>query len=595
MSSNDNKKQIPQNPSPPIDPVRPYIWSNWVLALIPALLTFLVYLPSLPNQFTNWDDIMYIQENSHIRHFDVSSIKWMFTHFYSAGLWIPLTWISLALDYLIGKMDPRIYHLDNLCLHCLNTIMVFFLSIRILKLAVKDSGMEEGRKKTWLGMSAFLTALLFGMHPIHVESVAWATERKDLLYGFFFLASLIVYLDYASAPVLNTRKLYACLGLFIISIFSKPMAVTLPLVLILLDIWPLGRMCAQGSKVFLEKIPFFIGALASGVVAIFSQSSTGSFSGLNLIPLSYRFMNSTHSLVFYLQKMVCPTGLAALYPIDLKKTFSPPYVYSAMAAILITSICFIYRKKRPYWLAAWVYYLVTLAPVLGILQVGSQSAADRFTYLPSLGPTLLFGAAVAAFFNQRRAVFLALTVGLAAWLGYGTYRQTETWKDTVTLWENVLRVNPRNSQIAHANLADGFLKMGRLDEALREFDKGIAIGPLSAFSFDGKGMTLLEMGRLEEALQNLKEGVSLEPENAKFHCHLGTAYEKMGKYQEALGEILEGIRRDPDYSDGYFDLGVLYMKMGDQGKSVEAYKKALALDPDNSEIKAGLADVSVGK
>ncbi len=572
------------------DAARSRPWPYGFLALIPVLLTFLVYFPSLANQFVNWDDLEAITRNSHLRVLNSHNFHWMFTTFH-LGNWIPLTWMTLALDYQLGKLDTRIYHLDNLVLHCLNTGAVFFLSVRLLVPAGKNGSPEaQGQKSLWVVAAAFITALLFGLHPLHVESVAWATERKDLLYGFFYLLGLTLYLDYASTPVLKSWKLHACLGLFLLALLSKPMAVTLPLVLILLDLWPLGRFRAQGVGIFREKIPLFALAVLSGVLASLAQGSVESFSNLNQIPLVYRVMNAFHSLVFYLEKMVFPAGLAALYPIDLRKTFSPAYVYALMGAVLITFICIVYRKKRPYLGAAWLYYGITLAPVLGIIQVGSQAAADRYSYLPSLAPFLLFGAAAANFFSRRRFTLILLTAFLAAALGYGTYQQTKTWKDSPTLWENVLRVNPRNSQIAHANLADGYLTTGRFDEALREFDRGIAIGPPSSFSHDGKGRVLLELGRPEEALQEFKAGINLEPKNAQFHCHLGMAYGRMGKTREALSEVQEGVRLDPDYSEGYYDLGVLYMNQGQYGKSVEAFQADLALDPDNPAVRAGLAD-----
>jgi protein O-mannosyl-transferase len=578
-------------PAPLAEAAHP--WPRAV-ALIPVLLTFLIYLPSLGNQFVNWDDLNAIQWNSHLRVFNAHNFHWMLTTFH-LGNWIPLTWISLSLDYQLGKLDPRIYHLDNLVLHCLNTGAVFFLSARVLGLIEKKRQPKaEESQSFWVVPAASFTALLFGLHPLHVESVAWATERKDLLYGLFYLLGLILYLDYASAPILKSWKLHACLGLFVLAILSKPMAVTLPLVLILLDVWPLDRFRSQGMGIFWEKIPLFALALLSGVVASLAQSSAGSYTSLSLFPLDFRFMNAFHSLIFYMEKMIFPAGLAALYPLDLQKTFSPDYVMGLVGTLLITAICVIYQKKRPYLAAAWIYYGITLAPVLGIIQVGSQAAADRYTYLPSLAPFLLFGAVTAKLFSRQRFALILLAVFLAAALAYGTYEQTQTWRDSTSLWENVLRVNPRNSRIAHANLADGYLATGRFEDALREFDRGIAIGPPSAFSFDGKGRTLLELGRPEEALQQLKAAADLEPKNAEVRRHLGMAYKREGMLQEALEEIQEAVRLDPDNSEGHYDLGVIYISQGQTEKSVEAFQEALALDPDNPAVKLGLAE-AMGK
>jgi Flp pilus assembly protein TadD len=324
------------------------------------------------------------------------------------------------------------------------------------------------------------------------------------------------------------------------------------------------------------------------VITVISQSSVGSIADLNLIPLSYRLMNACHSLIFYLVKMAVPTGLTALYPIDLKKTYSPPYVYSVMACVLIVLACFIYRRKRPYLAVAGIYYLASLAPVLGFVQSGSQSAADRFTYLPSLAPSLLLGAAVAALLSRWRAAFLAFAGILAVLLGLGTLHQTATWKDNIILWENVLSVNPRNSPCAHANLADGLINRGRLDDALLEFNRAIVIGPTGSFSHDGKGFTLLQQGRLEEAVQEMQTAIRLEPKNAEFLCHLGMAYARMGKTLDALQKYQESLQVDPYWAETYQQMGIFYMDQRELEKAREALQKAVALDPDNCFYWMGL-------
>jgi len=567
--------------------IKPHLksWFYGAAASIPVLLTILAYWPSLGNHFTNWDDTEAILWNPHIRALTPHNLHWMWTTFH-LGNWIPLTWLSLALDYRVGKLDPWVYHLDNLFWHCLNTLLVFFLGVRLLKLAVKIGPPEGKGREEWVVWAAFLTALLFGLHPIHVESVAWATERKDLLYAFFFLLSLWVYLDYASGPMPKAGKLTACLGLFLAALGAKPMAVTLPVVFLIVDAWPLGRFQTQRPKVFLEKIPFFLVAAFSVALTSAAQSSAGSVTGLAVVPLDYRAMNLLHSLAFYLGKMIYPAGLAALYPIDLRKTFSLDYVFSSLAAVWIFLVCVLSRKKLPGLMAALAYYLVTLAPVLGIVQVGSQCAADRYTYLPSLAPFLLLGAASARVMAGRRWVLPLAAGALAAFLGLGTLHQTQTWKDTVTLWGNVLRVNPRNCEIPHANLADGLMEAGNLEGALVEFNRAIAIDPSAAYPHDGKGMALLRQGKLEAAEGELKTAVQLEPKNARYLCHLGMAHVEMKKPLDALAEFQESILADPDFAEAYHQVGLIHLGGGKPGIAREVFQKALDLDPDNGRYRA---------
>lgn len=231
------------------DEIKPIAYQPWMFAGVIAIITILFYLPSINNGFVNWDDVEAITENPHIRFLN---FKWMFTTFHT-GNWIPLTWFSFALDYAFGKLDPRVYHFHNLLLHVINTVLVFFLSLKILKLVVSTKSKDDSsRSCLW---TAALTALLFALHPIHAESVAWITERKDLLCGMFFFASLLVYLDYISSDKGKTGKWWLCLGFFALALLSKPMAITLPFVLLLLDIWPLHRL--NWPQILWEKAPFF--------------------------------------------------------------------------------------------------------------------------------------------------------------------------------------------------------------------------------------------------------------------------------------------------------------------------------------------------
>ena len=563
-------------------------WLFWLGLLLPVVLTLIVYFPSLHNQFVNWDDTEAIQWNPHLRALTAHNLYWMLTAFH-LGNWIPLTWISLALDYQVSGLDPWRYHFHNLLLHCLNTVWVYLLSVQLLH-RMEKTRVNEIRvfDRKQILPTAFLAALLFGLHPLHVESVAWATERKDVLYGFFFLLSLLLYLDYGSYSKPNDWKLHGCLGLFFLSLISKPMAITLPFVFLVLDLWPLDRVRNFGSRVWKEKISFLVLALLFLAVSVLAQAQAGSYSNLSQIPISYRIMNLLHTPFYYLSKMVFPVGLTTLYPIDLRKTYSPEYVIYAMGTAFSIAYGFFFWKKRPYLAVAGLFYLICLLPVIGILQIGSQAAADRFTYLPSLGPFLLFSALSVRLLFHKRFVWFPLVIGLTISLSIGTIQQTRTWENTITLWENVLRIIPRNCQIAHANLADGYLKVGRWADAILEFDRGIRLGPPSAFSHDWKGFTLMEMGRLEEAANELNVALQLEPLNPRIHLHLGMAYERLGRLPEALMEYQSAVQYDPDFSEAYYEIGMVDLGQKKLGEAKIALQRAHMLDPDNSMVWAGL-------
>ena len=572
------------------NPPEKYALSLWVIASIPVLVTFLFYLPVLNNGFVNWDDPLMVLNNPYIRSLSLDSIRMMFTNFYAA-YWIPLSWLSLAIDFNLGNLNPFVYHFHNLILHCLNTALVFFLGLRIF-IYINESSASEDRKTGRVMPAVFLTALLFGLHPLHVESVAWATERKDVLCGFFFLASLMVYMDYASSSIQKAWKRYACLFLFMLALLSKPMATTLPLILLLLDGWPLKRFSTGFSKVFMEKIPFFIVSIISGCMTVLAHSRQGAIPAVDIMPLDYRVMNAFHSVIYYLVKIIAPTNLSPLYPILLWKALSIEYLALAFLVILISLACFFYRRNRPYLATAWLYYLITLAPVLGILQVGSQAAADRFTYLPCLGPLLLSASVVAVFLSNRRFIFIPMVVGLVAVLGFRTTGQINTWKDSISLGENIIKViSPYVSSDIYENLGDAYMMESRWENALQSFDSAITISPQKISLHGKKGLTLLKMNLPSEAAKEFEKEATLNPQNALVHRYLYMANQQMGVYETALKEAQEAVRLDPTLPGIFNSLGTAFFLMTQYEKAAAAFEKAHSLVPLNLECLTNLAAV----
>jgi tetratricopeptide (TPR) repeat protein len=561
-------------------------------------LTWIVYFPALSNGFVNWDDPETILENRSIRSLSAQSLKWMLTTFHT-GNWIPLTWFTHALNYRLWGPDPRMHHLTNLVLHSLNTALLFFFSLQILTLARSTGSLVPAATSATQDLAtASFGALLLGIHPIHVESVAWVTERKGLLCAFFFFLSLIFYLRYASARSREPGKLALCLILFVLALLSKPMAVTLPVVLLILDGWPLRRLTPNFLPVLLEKVPFFAVSAIFALVTMKAQAAAGAIATVEALSLKFRIMNAFHSMIFYPAKMLAPFNLLPFYPVDNpeKNVFTAENLASAALVLLICYVCFLYRARRPYLAAAWLYYLVTLAPVLGVLQVGSQTAADRYAYIPSISLYLLFSAAAVSLLLtwkpgpelNLRLTGLMLGSGLLVliWLTAG---QIKIWKESQTLWERVVHVFPDVSQMAHTNLANAYRKAGRLDEAIREYRRGLALPPEHAFTHDGLGTALLDKGLVDESIQEFQKAIALDSRYASARRNLWFAYNKKGMVDEALDSARKAVEIDPKFAEAYSNLGISYGYKGEFEKSGEAFSKALELDPHNPEFLANLA------
>lgn len=555
----------------------------WLAAFFLATVTGLFYLPLWNNDFINWDDPMVITDNVFIRSFSCQSIHWMWTT-KLAGYWIPLTWMSLALDYQIGRLDPRVFHFTNLLFHIANTILVFGLCHKFLSVVRYKLPQDQQQGKKQLDdRAAFLAALLFAIHPIHVESVAWATERKDVLFSFFFLSSLWLYLGYAGSENKSRARFWGCLGLFVLSFLSKPMAVTLPVVFLIFDYWPLRRFPRDWKRALVEKTPFILTALCFSIFNVILASKANAFSAMSETSMSLRLMNAFRSFVFYIGKMTVPFHLLPLYPIprNIDAFYNTVNVLDMILVLAISIIAFIYRKNKPYLISAWLYYGVLLAPVLGVLQEGTRAAADRYCYLPCLALFLPISIWAETLAGTSKWVHWSLVTALTIGLGWMTVNQLGIWKNSITLWESVVAVYPDDSQIAHTNLADAFMKDGRLDDALQEYERSIVMPPPRVVSHDGKGMILLKKGLVDKAITEFKIAGAVDPQSIVPHQCLWLAYRQKGMRDEAMVEIKKAIQLDPDVAVSYSDLGISCGEKGFFDESEEAFKKALSFDPNN--------------
>ena len=579
---------------------------KYTLAGTVAVVTFLVYLAALRNDFINWDDGPYVYDNPHIRSLNAAFFKWAFFDFYEAN-WHPLTWLSHALDYALWGLNPLGHHLTNIVLHAINAFIVVFLVIRLLE-AWKERAVRNGTPSFLNGrailIAAGTTGLLFGLHPVHVESVAWVAERKDLLCALFFLLSVIAYTKYASGadkgPVtLNTalrffkRPYLVTLGLFILALLSKPMAVSLPVVLLILDWHPFNRIRSGRTlwSACVEKLPFFALSLASSIVTILAQRAGGTMTLTDVVPLSTRLLVAVKSLVAYLWKMLLPLDLAPFYPYPKSASLLTVEYFLPLAIVIaVTAACIMTARKRGLLLSAWSYYIVTLVPVLGIVQVGGQEMADRYTYLPGLGPFLAVGMGVAWVWEKERAParrnlsVTSISVAMAAlaigFLSYSTLQQISIWKNGFVLWNYEIEKAPGVPR-AYNNRGLTYDNEGRPDKAIEDFGTAITLDPSYAAAYNNRGMVFGKTGHFDRAIEDFKTAVFLDPTYAKARNNLGTVYAKTGLFDKALEQFNKAILLDQDSAMAYRNRGILYLKTGHPDAAAVDFRKACELGSDD--------------
>ncbi len=590
-----------------------------MLAGIVLLITLLMYFPALRNDFVvESDDLPYIIENSSIRSLNGAFFKWAFFDFYRSN-WHPLTWMSHAIDYAVWGLNPIGHHLTNIVIHAINSFLVVLLITRLLQAGRKltadkvlpaPSSVKKGTspssplKKGGAGtadtgvlIAAATTGLLFGLHPLHVESVAWVSERKDLLCALFFLLSVMSYMTYATC---GTKKNYILsLIFFVLALMSKPMAVSLPAVLLILDWYPLERIGSikTARSAVVEKLPFIALSFASSVVTVLAQKSGGALVPLEAVPLSVRAAVVLKSPIAYIGKMILPLNLLPFYPYPNSKDVSFLSMEYFSAAVLmggITIACIATAKRHRVWLSAWCYYLITLIPVLGIFQVGSQSMADRYTYLPSLGPFLIAGLAAAwgytsvnSLIKKRLIIGLfsaTLSILLFSSLTYLTLKQIGIWKNSIDLWSSIIEKGSEKA-MAYNNRGEAFERMGRMDEAVEDYRKAVAIAPNATVSYYHLGEAFMRKGQYDEAIKEYKRVVSLDPNFTAAYFNLGVAYASKGLRDEAIMYYKAALKLKPDYTEAHFNLGVIYLGLGLAKEAKNEFEGALRTDPSLAEAR----------
>jgi tetratricopeptide (TPR) repeat protein len=568
-----------------------------------AVVTFGIYAQVIGHHFITLDDRSYIEENPMVnRGVTLAGLAWAFTTFH-AGNWHPLTWIAHMIDSQLFGMIAGGHLLVNALIHTANTLLLYWLLSRT----------------THARWSSALVAALFALHPLHVESVAWASERKDTLSTFFGLLSLIAYVRYAEAP--SIRR-YAWVAITLtLGLLAKPMLVTWPFVMLLLDYWPLGRSCSHGPVarcnrdapqgrgysalavaqtwrgLVVEKIPLFALVAASAVVTFLAQSHGGAVRGFTEAPITLRLSNALVSYAKYVVRAFWPNDLAVYYPYAGIPAWQ--IIGSALLLIAITAFCFSQREIRPYLIVGWLWFLGTLVPVIRLVQVGGQTMADRYFYIPSIGLfiALVFGLTdVARSWRVAPLLGAGVALGVLLVLATLTNAQIQRWRDSFTLFEHTLAVTPPNLLIEH-NLGQAMGDSARYDEAAVHFEKALQMDPNFYDGLVGLGVTREFQGRLPEAIRYFQAAIHSQPDTPKAHVQLGLALWKQNDHQAALKEMRRASQLAPEDEDIRADFGIALELVDRLPEAIDQFHGALRMNPNDAEThnNLGLALLASGK
>src|SRR3989449_5253322 len=574
-------------------------WGFWLLPVLIALVTFVPFLPTLDNQFVNWDDDDNLVENPHYRGLGWTHLRWMWTTSH-IGHYAPLTWMTFGLDYLLWGMNPVGYHLTNLLLHAANAAVFYLLALRVLGSALP--GPRE-RGNVGLAASAAFAALLFAIHPLRVESVAWATERRDVLSGLFYLLTLLVYLRAGEQGERGRSGYWASVGLCVCALLSKSMAVSLPVVMLILDVYPLRRLGgARGwwgepaRRVYLEKIPFVLLALAASAGAFIPQIEGRNMPTLDDLSVLGRLAVSAYGLRFYLWKTVFPVSLSPLYELRGQDPLAPSFLLSYGVVPAVTALALILRRRLPGLLAAWLAYVVILLPVLGIFQNGPQIAADRYTYLAGLGWALLASAGMLAAWRRRSFLVTGLAVVLLLGFGTLTWNQVRVWHDSEKLWSHAVAIDP-GSSIGQLSLGLALARHGKLAEAVEHYEAALRLEPGYVDADYAWGNALARQGKLAEAVEHYRAALEVKPDHADAHNNKGAALARQGKLAEANEQHQRALQTKPDHADAHTNLGEALAQQGKLAEAIEHYRQALEIRPGSADAHNdwGLALARQGK
>ena len=557
-------------------------------SLILCVLTLIVYAQTVSFGFVMIDDPSWIVNNSFVNSgVNSTNVRWAFSlnTIDELANWMPLTFLSFMIDAQIFGMGGGGFHLTNVILHCASVLFLYAALVQMTGATTKSA----------------IVAAMFAVHPLHVESVAWATERKDVLSLFFGHAAIWAYAKYAT----GSRKKYylASIALFLCSLLSKQTLVTLPFLLLLLDYWPLRRTTALANshnaasgdgqsdgvpwrRLIMEKIPFLILTVLFCGLALFSQEGAMESSGQFSMP--HRVLNAATSYTEYVGKTFWPTGLSVFYP---HRTISPiAGIFASVFLLLACVLAFLWRRRKPYVFTGWFWFLGTLIPVIGLVQIGMQRMADRYTYLPLTGIFLLVVWLVDDLVRGstlRKSVLPLITVLSILLLAFTAFRQTTLWDDNVALFKHGLAVTEENGRM-HQMLAVALWDRDKMQEALRHFEESARLMPHNHIVYAKWGSLLRDLGQTDEAVEKLIRAIEINPQHAPAYFTLGRIWESRGRLDKARELYEATLLHDPSFESAYYNLGLIQLKEGRQPEAIASFQRALSINPRHASAHNNL-------
>ncbi len=565
-----------------------------IISIFLIITICITYGQVVNHEFISFDDDQYIFNNNNVIHgLNVKSFLWALTSFYP-DYWHPMTWYSHMLDCQMFGLNSGMHHLVNVFFHISNTLLVFIVFYRMTGSLWK---------------SAFVAAL-FGLHPLHVESVAWSAERKDLLSTFFWMLTMLSYQKYVQQR--KIQRYLIMILFYILGLLSKPMLVTLPFTLLLLDYWPLQRLRLQSShlekagpyrdtnlNLIWEKIPLVILAILSSLITFLAQHAVGAMSSLTALPIHIRIINIIESYAFYIEKMLWPLHLAVIYPYSPELVSLWFFVIACFFIIIISAAAFITSIRYPWFIVGWLWYLGTLVPVVGIVQVGLQTMADRYTYIPLIGLFIIFAWGLPELLKrwQYRQIVLEVSAGIIlSILIIISWVQIGYWKNDYTLFGHALKVT-ENNYVAHSYIAKFLIDRGDFDSAINHGTEALRINPNYSYTYYIMGLALKNKGDLSGAIDNYAKAIRLDSNSIEAYNNLGNIYGQQGKFNDAIKQYSKVLEINPGSEVANVNMGITLVNLGRVNEAIHYYNKALLIKPDykEAEYNIGVALLLQGK
>jgi Tfp pilus assembly protein PilF len=547
--------------------VRPSVRIPFLISLVLVALVVVLYAPVRNYDFVAFDDYDFVVDNPHVAAgLTADGVRWSFVHAYDAAGG-PLTWLSHMLDVELFGMTPGGHHLQSVILHAVTTVLLLLV-------------LWQMTGSTW---RSALVAALFAVHPMHVESVAWVSERKDVLSAMFWLLAMWAYVHYRRQP--SAPRYVVVAFALTLGLLAKPMVATLPLVLLLMDVWPLRRVPlswsgrAQWRSPLVEKLPLITLAAGFLIWTLVAQRAIGAVVSIAALPFSARLANAAMSLVTYIQKLTWPSGLAVFYPFSQDLPLWLPLV-SAGILVVISFLVWRFATRRPYLAVGWLWYLVTLIPVAGFVQVGSHAMADRFTYLPAIGLFLIAAWGGTDLLSAIRLRRVAPAVGLIVLIAFaiGARAQVGYWRSSETLWERALAVTHGNFR-AHAGMAEVRSRQNRIDEAIAHYSEAVRLAPDAAEWHVNLGLLFARQGEMAKAAASFERAIRLRPQDAETYNNLGAMLHRLRRTSDAIAAYTRALELRPRYALARRNFGLALAAHGDVPAGIDACLQAIRESP----------------